>query len=155
MLKLVCGTLIAPLTCVTEYYTSHPPFNTASNVSVAAVGTVTLALQYGEVSVLYSGITTIIALTVSPQAIVLAFVLRRYPDLLRPSMWFGLALYFVSLFASSFATQASTCSMCGSARSGADAVADLATHSLARSWCWNCRCNPVHACHQASPRVVL
>ena len=62
---LVSGTpAIALLTCGTEYYTSHPPFNTASNVSVAAVGTVTLALQYGEVGVSYRG--TIVALTISP-----------------------------------------------------------------------------------------
>ena len=32
-----------------EYYTSHPPFNTASPVSIAAVGTVMLAFLYGEV----------------------------------------------------------------------------------------------------------
>ena len=35
----------------TEYYSSHPPFDTASNVSIAAVGTVALAIQYGEVNV--------------------------------------------------------------------------------------------------------
>ena len=33
-----------------EYYTSHPPFNSASTVSIAAVGTVSLAFLYGEVS---------------------------------------------------------------------------------------------------------
>ena len=32
-----------------EYYSSHPPFNTASNIAIASVGTVALALQYGEV----------------------------------------------------------------------------------------------------------
>ena len=35
--------------CTLEFYTSHPPFNTASPVSIAAVGTVMLAFLYGEV----------------------------------------------------------------------------------------------------------
>ncbi|KAI0770597.1 MFS general substrate transporter [Fomes fomentarius] len=69
-----------------DFYTSHPPFNTSSGVTIAAIGTVALALEYGE-------------------AFVLSFLLRRYPDFLRVGMWFGLALYFSSLFASSFATQ--------------------------------------------------
>ncbi|KAI0694845.1 MFS general substrate transporter [Earliella scabrosa] len=69
-----------------DYYTSHPPFNNSSPVALAAVGTVALALQYGE-------------------ALILSILLRRYPDYLQASMWFGLVLYFVSLFASSFATQ--------------------------------------------------
>ncbi|TBU21833.1 major facilitator superfamily domain-containing protein [Dichomitus squalens] len=69
-----------------DYYTSHPPFDSASGVAIAAVGTICLGIQYGE-------------------GIFLIFFLRRYPDFIRTSMWFGLALYFVSLFASSFATQ--------------------------------------------------
>ncbi|KAM5540859.1 hypothetical protein V8D89_005503 [Ganoderma adspersum] len=69
-----------------EYYTSHPPFNTASPVSITAVGTVMLAFLYGEGFFLFP-------------------LLGRYPDFLRVSMWAGLATYFVSLFASSFATQ--------------------------------------------------
>ncbi|KAI0754563.1 MFS general substrate transporter [Daedaleopsis nitida] len=69
-----------------DYYTSHPPFNTSSGIAIAAVGTVALALQYGE-------------------AFVLSFLLGRYPDFLRLGMWLGLVLYFGSLFASSFATQ--------------------------------------------------
>ncbi|KAI0686604.1 MFS general substrate transporter [Earliella scabrosa] len=69
-----------------DYYTSHPPFNASSGVAIAAVGTVSLAFQYGE-------------------ALILSVLLRRYPDFLRMGMWFGLLLYFASLFASSFATK--------------------------------------------------
>ncbi|KAI0700119.1 MFS general substrate transporter [Cerioporus squamosus] len=69
-----------------DYYTSHPPFDSSSGVAIGAVGTVALALQYGEV-------------------VFLSFILGKYPDYLRSAMWFGLALYFVSLFCSSFATQ--------------------------------------------------
>ncbi|TBU45568.1 MFS general substrate transporter [Dichomitus squalens] len=69
-----------------EYYTSHPPFSSASTVSIAAVGTVSLAFLYGENFFLF-------------------FFVGRYPDFLRVSMWVGLGIYFVSLFASSFATQ--------------------------------------------------
>ncbi|KAI0741945.1 MFS general substrate transporter [Daedaleopsis nitida] len=68
-----------------EYYTSHPPFNSSSSVSITAVGTVALALQFGE-------------------PLLMSIFLGRYPDFLRMSMWLGLAVYFVSLFASSFAT---------------------------------------------------
>ena len=32
------------------YYTTHPPFNSASRVAIAAVGPTALAIQYGEVS---------------------------------------------------------------------------------------------------------
>ncbi|OBZ77439.1 putative transporter ESBP6 [Grifola frondosa] len=32
-----------------NYYTSHPPFNKSSGITIAAVGTVSLAIQYGEV----------------------------------------------------------------------------------------------------------
>ena len=35
-----------------EYYSSHPPFQSASNVAIAAVGTVALGIQYGEVRAL-------------------------------------------------------------------------------------------------------
>ncbi|PIL35155.1 MFS general substrate transporter [Ganoderma sinense ZZ0214-1] len=69
-----------------DYYTSHPPFDSASGVAIAAVGTISLAIQYGE-------------------SCLLLLFMRKYPDFLRTSMWFGLALYFASLFASSFATQ--------------------------------------------------
>ena len=36
--------------CPSDYYTTHPPFNSSSQVAVAAVGTVGLGIQYGEVS---------------------------------------------------------------------------------------------------------
>ncbi|KAI0373779.1 MFS general substrate transporter [Pilatotrama ljubarskyi] len=69
-----------------DYYTSNPPFNKASGVAIAAVGTVGLAIQYGE-------------------AIFLSFIYGRYPDFMRMGMWLGLLLYFASLFCSSFATE--------------------------------------------------
>ncbi|EJF56351.1 MFS general substrate transporter [Dichomitus squalens LYAD-421 SS1] len=69
-----------------EYYTSNPPFNKESPVAIAAVGTVCLAIEYGEIFFLY-------------------FLLRKYPDYVRLSMWCGLAIYSVSLFTSSFATR--------------------------------------------------
>ncbi|KAI8986278.1 MFS general substrate transporter [Trametes punicea] len=69
-----------------DYYTSHPPFDKASGVAISAVGTVSLAIQYGEV-------------------IFLSFMFGRYPDFLRIGMWSGLLLYFVALFCSSFATE--------------------------------------------------
>ncbi|KAJ2985860.1 hypothetical protein NUW54_g10004 [Trametes sanguinea] len=69
-----------------DYYTSHPPFDKASGVAISAVGTVSLAIQYGEV-------------------IFLSFVFGRYPDFLRIGMWAGLTLYFAALFCSSFATE--------------------------------------------------
>ncbi|KAL7280779.1 hypothetical protein ACG7TL_005723 [Trametes sanguinea] len=69
-----------------DYYTSHPPFNKASGISIAAIGTVALSIQYGEV-------------------IFLSFFFGRYPDYLRTGMWLGLVLYFASLFFSSFAIE--------------------------------------------------
>ncbi|RPD73239.1 MFS general substrate transporter [Lentinus tigrinus ALCF2SS1-7] len=69
-----------------DYYTSHPPFNSSSGITISSVGTIALAFQYGEV-------------------FFLSFLLARYPEYLRPGMWFGLVLYFVSLFCSSFATK--------------------------------------------------
>ncbi|TFK84966.1 MFS general substrate transporter [Polyporus arcularius HHB13444] len=69
-----------------DYYTTHPPFNTASQVAVAAVGTVGLGIQYGEV-------------------LFLSMMFRRYPEYMKTAMWCGLLLYFICLFCSSFATQ--------------------------------------------------
>ncbi|KAI0659207.1 MFS general substrate transporter [Cubamyces menziesii] len=69
-----------------EYYTHHPPFNTASQVSIAAVGTVGLGIQYGEV-------------------LFLSVLFRRYPDYMRTAMWCALVLYFLCLLGSSFATK--------------------------------------------------
>ncbi|KAI0759368.1 MFS general substrate transporter [Trametes elegans] len=69
-----------------DYYTSHPPFDKSSGVAIAAVGTVALAIQYGEV-------------------LFLSFAFGRYPEYMRIGMWLGLALYFASLFCSSFATE--------------------------------------------------
>ncbi|RPD61848.1 MFS general substrate transporter [Lentinus tigrinus ALCF2SS1-7] len=69
-----------------DYYTTHPPFNTASSISIAAVGTIAMALQYAE-------------------ALALTCFFGRYPDYLNAGMWIGLVLYFLSIFCSSFATQ--------------------------------------------------
>ncbi|PCH44557.1 MFS general substrate transporter [Wolfiporia cocos MD-104 SS10] len=60
-----------------DYYTSHPPFSSASAVVIAAVGTSASAIQFGE----------------------------RYPDYMRLCAWFGLGLCVLSLLASSFVSQ--------------------------------------------------
>ncbi|KDQ61480.1 hypothetical protein JAAARDRAFT_66589 [Jaapia argillacea MUCL 33604] len=69
-----------------EYYMSHPPFNKASAVMISAIGTTALALQYGE-------------------CLLILLFYRRYPELIRSSMWLGLALCAVCLVVSSFATK--------------------------------------------------
>ncbi|KAI0676946.1 MFS general substrate transporter [Trametes maxima] len=69
-----------------DYYTTHPPFQNASGVAIAAVGTIAIALQYCEI-------------------LVFCLAFDRYPDYLKVGMWGGLALYFLSIFCSSFATQ--------------------------------------------------
>lgn len=92
------------------------------------------------------------------QAFVLSFLLRRYPDFLRVGMWFGLALYFLSLFASSFATQVR-----------ADPLGlyhmtltterilhtGMAAHPPTRSWRWPGGRYGIHACHQTASGMVL
>ncbi|KAH8100922.1 hypothetical protein BXZ70DRAFT_907080 [Cristinia sonorae] len=65
------------------YYTSNPPFNTASRIAIGAIGPTALAIEYGE-------------------GIILSFLYGRYPELLNPMMWCGLALAALSLFVSSF-----------------------------------------------------
>ncbi|OSD08079.1 MFS general substrate transporter [Trametes coccinea BRFM310] len=69
-----------------DYYTHHPPFNSSSQVAIAAVGTVGLGIQYGEV-------------------LFLSVLFRRYPDYMRTAMWCALVLYFLCLLGSSFATK--------------------------------------------------
>ncbi|OCH87540.1 MFS general substrate transporter [Obba rivulosa] len=69
-----------------DYYTSHPPFNTASPVAIAAVGTTSIAIQYAE-------------------CLLLSFFFGRYPDMITRYMWGGLGLAVISLFISSFATK--------------------------------------------------
>ncbi|EIW61883.1 MFS general substrate transporter [Trametes versicolor FP-101664 SS1] len=69
-----------------DYYTTHAPFNKASGVSIAAVGTVSIALQYCEV-------------------LWLCLIFDRYPEYLNIGMWGGLALSSVSIFCCSFATE--------------------------------------------------
>ncbi|PIL27566.1 MFS general substrate transporter [Ganoderma sinense ZZ0214-1] len=69
-----------------DYYTTHSPFNSSSQVAVAAVGTVGLGIQYGEV-------------------LFLSIMFRRYPEYMKAAMWCALALYFTCLFCSSFATK--------------------------------------------------
>lgn len=70
------------------YYTTHPPFDTASPAAISAIGTVALAIQYVEV-------------------LLVILWCKRYPDLVKTMMWSCLALCFVSLFLSSFATKVS------------------------------------------------
>ncbi|KAI0773965.1 MFS general substrate transporter [Fomes fomentarius] len=69
-----------------DYYTTHPPFNKSSSISIAAIGTIAIALQYTE-------------------ALFISCMFGRYPDYMNCGMWGGLALYFISIFCSSFATQ--------------------------------------------------
>ncbi|EMD38972.1 hypothetical protein CERSUDRAFT_112686 [Gelatoporia subvermispora B] len=69
-----------------DYYTSNPPFNTASPVAIAAVGTTSIAIQYAE-------------------CLFLSFFFGRYPDMVTRYMWGGLGLAVTSLFISSFATK--------------------------------------------------
>ncbi|KZT69305.1 MFS general substrate transporter [Daedalea quercina L-15889] len=69
-----------------DYYASNPLFKDASGVIIAAVGTLSTAVQFGE-------------------TILLSFFFGRYPDLLRPSLWAALALCVSSLLLASFATK--------------------------------------------------
>ncbi|CDO70615.1 hypothetical protein BN946_scf184748.g12 [Trametes cinnabarina] len=57
-----------------DYYTHNPPFNSSSQVAIAAVGTVGLGIQYGEV-------------------LFLSVLFRRYPDYMRTAMWPNIAPY--------------------------------------------------------------
>ncbi|KAI0045443.1 MFS general substrate transporter [Auriscalpium vulgare] len=69
-----------------EWYISHPPFESASEASINAIGTVTIAIQYME-------------------GIVLAFIAQRFPHWLRPMMIGGLVVCVASMLVSSFATK--------------------------------------------------
>ncbi|KAI0048508.1 MFS general substrate transporter [Auriscalpium vulgare] len=69
-----------------EWYLSHPPFDSASEASINAIGTVTLAIQYME-------------------GIVFAFIAQRFPHWLRPMMVGGLVVCVTSMLISSFATK--------------------------------------------------
>ncbi|TCD67656.1 hypothetical protein EIP91_012166 [Steccherinum ochraceum] len=66
-----------------SYYSTHAPFQNQSKIAIAAVGPIALAIEYGE-------------------GILLSFIYGKYPELLKPSMWFGLALAVTSLLVSSF-----------------------------------------------------
>ncbi|KZT07332.1 MFS general substrate transporter [Laetiporus sulphureus 93-53] len=69
-----------------DYYTSNPPFQNESVVSIAAVGTAAIAIQYVE-------------------TIFLSLFFERYPDYLKASVWVGLAIAFASLLIASFSTK--------------------------------------------------
>ncbi|EPT01088.1 hypothetical protein FOMPIDRAFT_1049074 [Fomitopsis schrenkii] len=69
-----------------DYYTSYPLFKDASGIAIAAIGTLSSAVQFGE-------------------TILLSFFFGRYPDLLRPSLWAALALNVGSLLLASFANK--------------------------------------------------
>ncbi|KDQ20063.1 hypothetical protein BOTBODRAFT_385802 [Botryobasidium botryosum FD-172 SS1] len=69
-----------------DYYTHHPPFNKSSETAIAAVGTVSLALQY-------MGLVFIIT------------ILERWPYIRKGVMWAALALCCGSLIIASFATK--------------------------------------------------
>ena len=93
------------MTCV-DYYTTHPPFNTSSNIAIAAVGTVALGLQYMEVLI---HLSLLCILLISSFRLLQIFLIScmygRYPDYMAWGMRLGLALYFVAIFGASFATQ--------------------------------------------------
>jgi hypothetical protein len=69
-----------------EWYKTNPPFNTASEATIGAIGTTALGIEYGEV-------------------IFLLLFAQRWPHLVKASTWAGLACCCLSLFASSFATE--------------------------------------------------
>ncbi|SGY17944.1 BQ5605_C015g07934 [Microbotryum silenes-dioicae] len=69
-----------------EYYLSHPPFQNESPVSLGAVGTVALALNYAEMLI----------------GIILC---GKYPHHIRKGMWACLVVYSGSLLIASFARQ--------------------------------------------------
>ncbi|KAI0072296.1 MFS general substrate transporter [Panus rudis PR-1116 ss-1] len=71
----------------TAYYMSHPPFDKVSHIAIAAVGPTALAIQYAE-------------------GLLLSFFYGRYPDYIKRSMWFGLALSVSCLLLSSLVNQA-------------------------------------------------
>lgn len=69
-----------------EWYLTHPPFESASEASINAIGTTTLAIQYME-------------------GIILVALAQRYPAWVRPAMWIGLLVCVGSLALASFANQ--------------------------------------------------
>ncbi|KDQ20064.1 hypothetical protein BOTBODRAFT_27484 [Botryobasidium botryosum FD-172 SS1] len=69
-----------------DYYTHNPPFNTSSETAIAAVGTVSLALQYMGL-------------------IFMVTILERWPHIRKGVMWASLALCCGSLVVASFATK--------------------------------------------------
>ena len=110
-----------------EWYLSHPPFENASEASVNAIGTVTLAIQYSE-------------------GLLLQFVAQRRPQWLRPIMLGALVTCIASLFLSSFATKVRR-SAASMSRELKVYFLGMAPHLASRSYLWNRRRMFVHADH--------
>ncbi|CCM02672.1 uncharacterized protein FIBRA_04777 [Fibroporia radiculosa] len=87
-----------------DYYTSNPPFNKASPVLIAAVGTTAIAIQYMEVPDFVLSIFDHVD-NVFLQTIFLSLFFERYPDLLQVSIYVGLLIASLSLLLASFVNQ--------------------------------------------------
>ncbi|KAH7877121.1 major facilitator superfamily domain-containing protein [Lentinula edodes] len=69
-----------------EFYSTHTPFQSSSLVSISAIGTASLAIQYIEI-------------------IAVIAVCQRYPEKVKPTMWIALLICVTTLTISSFASQ--------------------------------------------------
>ncbi|KAJ3932165.1 MAG: MFS general substrate transporter [Lentinula lateritia] len=69
-----------------EFYSTHTPFESSSLVSISAIGTASLAIQYIEI-------------------IAVIAVCQRYPEKVKPAMWIALLICVTTLIISSFASQ--------------------------------------------------
>lgn len=78
-----------------EWYLTHPPFDTASETSINAIGTITIAIQYME-------------------GLIVIAISQRRPQLLPKLMWFALAGCSGSMFLSSFSTSVGVYSLTSS-----------------------------------------
>ncbi len=87
-----------------DYYTTHAPFSKSSGVSIAAVGTVSIALQYCEV-ISPPTHAQMRATKCTMQVLSFCLIFDRYPEYLKIGMWSGLALSSISIFCCSFATE--------------------------------------------------
>ncbi|KAJ3735187.1 MFS general substrate transporter [Lentinula guzmanii] len=69
-----------------EFYSTNPPFQNSSLISISAIGTASLAIQYIEI-------------------IAVIAVCQRYPEKVKPAMWLSLFVCVAALTVSSFANQ--------------------------------------------------
>ncbi|KAJ3876965.1 MFS general substrate transporter [Lentinula edodes] len=69
-----------------EFYSTHTPFQSSSLVSISAIGTASLAIQYIEI-------------------IAVIAVCQRFPEKVKPAMWIALLICVTTLIISSFASR--------------------------------------------------